>query len=111
MTVCQSYLSFDNKIIVVIAGTCAFYFDIDELRELCERGVAVSVPGAQRAEHEPLSESTTNLVEAETKAAGSSLLTGLIQEEAFYIRRQYANRQQKVARYRVWIQAKFVKIS
>lgn len=30
-------------------------------------------------------------------------------EEGEYILRQYANRQQKVARHRVWIQAKFVK--
>lgn len=35
---------------------------------------------------------------------------GLRQEEAHYVRRQYANRQQKVARHRVWIHAKFVKI-
>lgn len=34
---------------------------------------------------------------------------GLHQEEAYYVRRQYANRQQKVARHRVWIHAKFVK--
>lgn len=30
-------------------------------------------------------------------------------EELHYILRQYANRQQKKARYRVWIHAKFVK--
>lgn len=29
--------------------------------------------------------------------------------ESFYVTRQYANRQQKKARYRVWLQAKYVK--
>jgi hypothetical protein len=35
---------------------------------------------------------------------------GLVLEEGHYIRRQYANRQQKEARRRVWIHAKFVKL-
>eukprot|EP01038_Epipyxis_sp_PR26KG_P012649 gene12649-16958_t len=35
---------------------------------------------------------------------------GLRCEESYYIRRQYANRQQKKARFRVWIHAKYVKI-
>ncbi len=35
---------------------------------------------------------------------------GLRCEESSDILRQYANRQQKAARYRVWIHAKFVKI-
>lgn len=34
---------------------------------------------------------------------------GFIIEEAYPIQRQYANRQQKKARYRVWIHAKFIK--
>ena len=54
-------------------GTCAFFFDLAELREL----------GAQ---------------------------AGLQLQEGHYIRRQYANRQQKEARRRVWIHAKFVKL-
>jgi methyltransferase-like protein 6 len=35
---------------------------------------------------------------------------GLRCEENEYILRQYANRQQKTARYRVWIHAKFTKL-
>ena len=35
---------------------------------------------------------------------------GLALEESYYVRRQYANRQQKRARHRVWIHAKFVKL-
>jgi hypothetical protein len=34
---------------------------------------------------------------------------GLVLEESHYVRRQYANRQQKEARRRVWIHAKFAK--
>jgi hypothetical protein len=30
--------------------------------------------------------------------------------ECFYIRRQYANRQQRQARYRIWIHAKYIRI-
>jgi hypothetical protein len=30
--------------------------------------------------------------------------------ECSYIRRQYANRQQKQARYRIWIHAKYIRI-
>ena len=53
-------------------GTCAYYFEISELRALCESQGLEMVSGEN-------------------------------------ILRQYANRQQKVARHRVWIQAKFVK--
>ena len=34
---------------------------------------------------------------------------GLRAEEVEYVQRQYANRQQHKARYRVWVHAKFVK--
>lgn len=34
---------------------------------------------------------------------------GLVDEDARYIRRQYANREQKVARYRVWINGTYIK--
>lgn len=37
-------------------------------------------------------------------------LAGLRCEECENVQRQYANRQQKAARYRVWIQGKFVKV-
>ena len=53
-------------------GTCAYYFEISELRALCESHGLEMVSGEN-------------------------------------ILRQYANRQQKVSRNRVWIQAKFVK--
>eukprot|EP01032_Pedospumella_encystans_P011779 gene11779-13672_t len=45
---------------------------------------------------------------AELQALCESL--GFRHEESHYVRRQYANRQQKVARHRVWIHAKFVKL-
>lgn len=61
-------------------GTCAYYFDISELEAMCGAG--------------------------KQGASGSGYLE---MEEGEYILRQYANRQQKVARHRVWIQAKFVK--
>lgn len=35
---------------------------------------------------------------------------GFRHDESHYVRRQYANRQQKVARHRVWIHAKYVKL-
>ena len=62
----------DDNFYVRQDGTCAYYFDIDELKTLCEN-------------------------------------EGLEMESGENILRQYANRQQKVARHRVWIQAKFVK--
>ena len=61
-------------------GTCAYYFDISELEAMCGTDKGTGA-GAQYLE----------------------------MEEGEYILRQYANRQQKVARHRVWIQAKFVK--
>jgi len=53
-------------------GTCAHFFDIEELKQLCDS-------------------------------------IGLYTEEAYYIRRQFANRKQKIARYRVWIHMKLIK--
>ena len=61
-------------------GTCAYYFDICELQAMCGAGKEDG-PGAEYLH----------------------MTTGE------YILRQYANRQQKVARHRVWIQATFEK--
>lgn len=90
-------------------GTCAFYFDKDELRQLCEessrecvdRDGAVAAPagGDEGAEG------------AGPAGDGSQIETALREEESGYIMRQYANRQQKQARYRVWVQAKYVKVT
>jgi methyltransferase-like protein 6 len=55
-------------------GTCSYFFDKDELADLC-------------------------------KAHGLAVL------ENEYICRQYANRQHKKARYRVWVHARFIKTS
>jgi len=62
----------DENFYVRQDGTCAFYFDIDELKALCE----------------PI---------------------GFRVEESYYIRRQFANRKEKVARYRIWVHMKLVK--
>jgi len=35
---------------------------------------------------------------------------GLAVEESYYIRRQYANRQQRQSRHRIWIHIKFIKL-
>jgi methyltransferase-like protein 6 len=70
----------DDNFYVRQDGTCAYYFDISELEAMCEAGKG--------------------------GAAGTQYLE---MEEGEHILRQYANRQQKVARHRVWIQAKFVK--
>ncbi len=48
---------------------------------------------------------STDEINALASAAGFAV------EELHYILRQYANRQQKKARYRVWIHAKLVKKS
>lgn len=70
----------DDNFYVRQDGTCAYYFDISELEAMCGAGKG--------------------------GAAGTQYLE---MEEGEHILRQYANRQQKVARHRVWIQAKFVK--
>ena len=62
----------DENFYVRQDGTCAYYFDITELKTMCES-------------------------------------EGLEMESGENILRQYDNRQQKVARHRVWIQAKFRK--
>lgn len=68
----------ENNFYVRQDGTCAYYFDIAELKVLCEGG------------------------------KDDQELTGLQEEQGEYILRQYANRAQKIARHRVWIQAKYV---
>lgn len=70
----------DDNFYVRQDGTCAYYFDISELETMCKAG--------------------------KEGGSGSAYLE---MEEGEYILRQYANRQQKVARHRVWIQAKFIK--
>lgn len=59
-----------------------------------------------------VSESAMEGVQQSLAAASVSTATPaplMTTQECGYIRRQYANRQQKVARIRVWIQATFCK--
>lgn len=63
----------DENFYVRQDGTCAYFFTIEQLKEICAQ-------------------------------------VGLVVEEAEYVLRQYANRQQRRARYRVWVHAKFRKI-
>lgn len=47
--------------------------------------------------------------ELRSLCCGDGVGTGLREEESYLITRQYANRLQKKARYRVWVQGKYVK--
>jgi methyltransferase-like protein 6 len=62
----------DDNFYVRQDGTCSYFFDLDELKQMCTE-------------------------------------VGFSVEEAYYIRRQYANRLQRQARHRIWIHGKFVK--
>lgn len=64
-------------------GTCAYYFDKDEFVEL--------LMSLGRSE--------------------SPQSYDVVVEENDYILRQYANRQQRRARYRVWIHGKYQKVA
>lgn len=59
-------------------GTCAYYFEVEELRQML-----------------------TGIMDDPVR--------GFEVEECYAIRRQYANREQKKVRYRVWIHGKFRK--
>lgn len=72
----------DDNFYVRQDGTCAYYFDINELKAMCAVGTGTE------------------------EGPGTGYLHMVSGE---YILRQYANRQQKVARHRVWIQATFEK--
>jgi methyltransferase-like protein 6 len=90
-------------------GTCSFFFLLEELVAMGE--------GLRRLDDddeagEPAAATAT--VDT-TDAPGGGVNQGdhllrAVPEECFYIHRQYANRSQRVARRRVWIQAKFVKM-
>ena len=69
-------------------GTCSFFFQEQELRELLE-----GCEGQGIAESE----------------MGEEVRWGMATEECYPITRQYANRKQQAARRRVWIHAKAVK--
>lgn len=68
-------------------GTLSYYFDLDDLDNLCCQG-CIKGPDESDILSSP---------------------TGLQREEAEYILRQYANRSKKEARHRVWVHAKYIK--
>ena len=120
-------------------GTCVYYFDEDELKSiLCGTGSKVSCSEGSATVEEnvfkfsqaadsrdvEVNDVTTNdgsesQSKSECDTESSSQVPanedndengiGFQCEECYYIKRQYANRAQKVARYRVWLHGKFTK--
>ncbi|CAM9420076.1 unnamed protein product [Scytosiphon promiscuus] len=76
-------------------GTTSYFFTLEDLRRLFSYG---STSGTGRKDDAP---NSGDLDFGE----GASL----VEEELSYVRRQYANRGQKVARRRVWVHGKFRK--
>eukprot|EP00903_Cladosiphon_okamuranus_P015047 g13920.t1 len=82
-------------------GTTSYFFSLEDLRRLFCGGSSSETPSQDE----------------ETAASGPSACGGsndsgganLIEEELAFVRRQYANRRQKVARRRVWVHGKFKK--
>lgn len=80
-------------------GTTSYFFSLEDLRHLFCGG------------------STTGTKEGKGEITPQKLLqdygggegANLIEEELSFVRRQYANRAQKVARRRVWVHGKFRK--
>jgi len=94
-------------------GTCVYYFEDSELRTLLcgAEGVGESAVG-----EEPLRGADGTPMSVFSSVQSPIIRTiddcqgvGFECEECYYIKRQYANRAQKTARYRVWVHGKFKK--
>ncbi|CAM9478375.1 unnamed protein product, partial [Heterosigma akashiwo] len=79
-------------------GTRSFFFTLEDLRQVFS---TEEVDGA-RVRSSSLSRRSSS-----AKSGPSRAGPYLLEVEAKYIRRQYANRAQQKARYRVWVHAKF----
>ena len=108
----------DDHFYVRQDGTCAYYFDLEELVVLAE-----SLKGDEEKSRDNSSNSNSNSLDDNLNSSsnrssssgnggdcGSRGLFRREESECFYIHRQYANRAQARARRRVWIQAKLVKL-
>ena len=81
-------------------GTMSYFFSLDDVRRLfCGRSGPSSSSGRE-AHHD---HHDNNLF------PGGGMGASLVEEELWFVRRQYANRGQKVARRRVWVHGKFRK--
>lgn len=93
----------DDNFYVRADGTCAFYFDIAELNRIVTGRTDANI------EKNAISSLIDPSIAMSTAQGGGSSVTSLEVEDTHYILRQYANRQQKNSRHRVWIHAKYVK--
>jgi SAM-dependent methyltransferase len=87
-------------------GTCVYYFEDSELRALlC--GAETQTPAAETAADvcSVFASLQSPVIRSEEDCKG----IGFECQECYYIKRQYANRAQKTARYRVWVHGKFRK--
>ena len=82
-------------------GTCAYYFDLEELVTLAE--------SLKEEDHMEKNQDDSNNNSNSNSGSGNVLFRRET-SECFYIHRQYANRAQARARRRVWIQVKLVKL-
>lgn len=90
----------DDHFYVRQDGTCAYYFDLEELVALAE-----SLKDDDDTHMEKIQDESNS-----GSSSGSGVLFRREALECFYIHRQYANRAQARARRRVWIQVKLVKL-
>ena len=93
----------DDHFYVRQDGTCAYYFDLEELVGLAE---------SLQSEHDKDKDRDDSSSSSSSSSGDVSVSGGLFrraESECFYIHRQYANRAQARARRRVWIQVKLVK--
>lgn len=107
-------------------GTCVYYFEDSELRTLlcgaegvqtrakveasgCDTQVEAAVTTAETTQTEVPNSVFTSLQSPIIRTEDDCKGIGFECEECYYIKRQYANRAQKAARYRVWVHGKFRK--
>ena len=91
----------DDHFYVRQDGTCAYYFDLEELVVLAE--------SLKREDDKDEDKNRDDSSSNTNSSCDSGGLFRRAESECFYIHRQYANRAQARARRRVWIQVKLVK--
>ena len=110
----------DDHFYVRQDGTCAYYFDLEELVVLAESLTKEVEEQKEHSRDDSSSNSSSNkdgVVDSSHNSDNNgsshdvgSRLFRRVGPECFYIHRQYANRAQARARRRVWIQVKLVKL-